>query len=104
MFKASWEMDFDWRNDKTFVAPMHKKCDAPIVLHDGKYICINCSEEAVLDTKMKAWIDARSGTKVETKKCDKCGKGMGIFYNRNRLTTEWQVAGGECSCGNAFIV
>lgn len=104
--KATWEMDYDYRTDKCYKAPMHKECDAPIVLNEGLYLCIGCGKEAEIDDKMKQWIDERHGTRTETQTCVNCKNNtMKIYYYKNHANKKWQVGSGECtSCGMRFIV
>ena len=106
MIKAEWGINYDWRNDKCYDAPIHKDCDAPILYHEGKYICIGCGKEASITEDMKKWIDDRQGEKIETEVCGACKQEtMKIHYHKNHNTTEWEVGYGECkNCGMKFIV
>lgn len=106
MIKAVWQMDYDFRADKTYKCPMHEECGAPIMFYEGKYICIGCGEEAELDPEMKNWIDERSGEKVEVSECMQCGqKTMSMYYHKNPANKKWEVGHGECTnCGCRFIV
>lgn len=104
--RAIWGMEYDWRNDKCYDEPQHEECQAPIIKHDGKYMCIGCGEEITeLPADMQKWIDERNGEKEETETCMSCGKPtMKIHYRKNRNTLEWEVGYGECECGMRFIV
>lgn len=106
MVKATWGLDYDYRVDKCFNAPMHERCDAPIHRVRGKYICIACGQEAKVDESMKKWIDEREGEKIDVEGCIKCGKPkMTYHYHKNRFTLEWQLGWAECSeCGCRLIV
>lgn len=106
MVKAEWGIDYDSREDKCYKAPQHEECGAPIMLYEGKYVCIGCGEEAELSADMKKWIDDRSGEKVEIEECITCGKKtMRSFYHKNDITLEWQLGHAECQeCGCKLIV
>ena len=99
-----WEIDYDFRKDKCFRRPMHKECDLPVVLDEGKYICIGCGQEMKLEPDMIEWISNRAGIKVEHSEC-MCGGVLESHYMKNPLTLEWQLCGRECkNCGLKIIV
>lgn len=105
--KVIWGLEYDWRNDKCYNEPQHEECQAPIVMSDGKYVCIGCGEEVTdLAEDMKKWINDRSGSKTETEVCGACKQEtMKIHYHKNSRTAEWEVGYGECTnCGMRFIV
>ena len=106
MNRATWGLDYDWRNDKCFDRPMHEECEAPILKNGDKYVCIGCGEEVEVMQDMKEWIDERAGEKIETEKCFNCGNNtFESHYHKNERTLEWELGFGECkSCGMRMIV
>lgn len=108
MIKATWGMDYDYRNDKCYDAVMHEECGAPVgwCEEEQKYICVGCGEEAVLDDDMLKWLKKREGKKVKIGHCMSCGKKtMRMHYHRNYFTTEWEAGYGECEeCGMKIII
>ena len=111
-----WEIDYDFKKDKCFRRPMHKECYAPVVLDEGKYICIGCGQEMELTPDMIEWISERAGVKIEHSDCEEWefeGKKMGCggkgtveeHYMKNPITLEWQFCFSECKkCGNKIMV
>lgn len=121
--KATWQLDYDYINDKCFKRPSCPKCGeehgcVPILPNDkGEYRCINCQEIVELDEKQKQWIDERTGSKVEMSDCfpDKeidgirlgCGGKNCVesIYIKNDVTLQWQLATSVCrKCGRRIIV
>lgn len=106
MVKATWGMEYDWRNDETYIEPQHEECGAPIALIGDEYVCIGCGEPAEITDEMEKWFQERTGTKIETEECLFCHKKkMKVVYHKNKNTKKWEAGHGECSsCGVKFIV
>ena len=99
-----WGIDYDFRKDKCFRRPMHKECFAPVVLDEGKYICIGCGQEMELEQDMVEWILDRSYSKVEKSEC-MCGGEVEKHFMKNPITLEWQLCFSECKkCGMKIMV
>ena len=109
--RAIWDMDYDYRTDKTFQRPCCSECHEPILLDraTGFYRCLNCSGKVdVDDPEMIQWFTDRSEVKKEYVTCfpNGCGKDtMLVTYRKNAVTLEWEAMSGVCeNCGNKFIV
>lgn len=118
ILQAVWGHDYDLHTDMIYKCPCCPKCMEPIVEDDGKYICVSCRKEIIVDDdKMKLWFEERAGTKTEYVDCCQiklrdgviCGCGgkqcMKITYVKDKADLHWVVAFGICEkCGARFLV
>lgn len=106
--KIGWITEYDMPTDKTYKCPGCLDCYAPIFrMHTGEFRCISCGGEADVDDEMKEFIDQRSGAKIETRDCPRCGGKLCFeeLYHKNPVTLDWQLSCGKCrKCEIKIIV